>query len=245
MDSMSDRAIAEASLEAGSLERSSGRASADERALLAAASTSLGLRLPGHALDQLVTYLDLLDRWSSVYNLTSVQGREARRIQHVNDSLAILAALERRFESGTDRRVLDVGSGAGLPGTVIAIGWPDARVTCVDSVGKKAAFTRQTAATLGLPNLTALHARVEDLRGCEPYDVITARAFASLDETVRWTLPLLSRRGVWALAKGRSPDDELADIRHRSLSFHVEQLYVPDLDAERCLVWIEQTQASP
>ena len=110
-------------------------------------------------------------------------------------------------------------------------------VSCVDAVGKKAAFVRQVAGELALPNLHALHARVEALAG-PPYDVIAARAFASLPDIVRLTRPLLAPGGVWMAMKGRRPDDELTTLPADIEVFHVEPLRVPGLDADRCLIWM-------
>ena len=134
-------------------------------------------------------------------------------------------------------RVLDVGSGGGLPGVVWAIALPDLELHCVDTVGKKAAFVRQVAAELRLPNLKAEHARVESLKG-PAADVVTSRAFASLADFVRLTAHLLAPGGVWMAMKGKRPDDEIAALPATAAMFHVEPLTVPGLDAERCLVWL-------
>lgn len=139
------------------------------------------------------------------------------------------------------RRVLDVGSGAGLPGVVFAIMRPDLEVTCVDAVAKKAGFIRQVAGELGLSHLRAEHARVEDLAtGARRFDVITARAFASLADFVALTEPLLAPAGVWMAMKGREPEDEMAALPPTVHVFHVEPLQVPGLEARRCLVWMKR-----
>jgi 16S rRNA (guanine527-N7)-methyltransferase len=134
-------------------------------------------------------------------------------------------------------RILDVGSGGGLPGVVLAAAEPAWDVTCIDAVGKKAAFVRQAAGELELLNLHVAHARVETLRS-PPFDVITARAFAALPEFVRLTRPLLAPGGVWMAMKGKRPDDEIAALPADVEPFHVESLAVPGLDADRCLVWM-------
>ena len=134
---------------------------------------------------------------------------------------------------------MTVGSGAGLPGVVIAICLPALRVDCVDTVAKKAAFIRQVAATLRLPNLQGLHARVESLT--EPYDVVSCRAFASLADFVNWSSSALAEQGVWMAMKGKHPADEVAALPAAVEVFHVEQLVVPGLDAERCIVWMRRT----
>jgi 16S rRNA (guanine527-N7)-methyltransferase len=132
--------------------------------------------------------------------------------------------------------LLDVGAGAGLPGIVIAITCPEISVTCVDTVAKKAAFIQQVAATLKLPNLKGLHARVESLT--QPHDVVCSRAFASLIDFTTWSKSALAAHGVWMAMKGKHPDQELAALPETVKVFHVEQLQVPGLDAERCIVWM-------
>jgi 16S rRNA (guanine527-N7)-methyltransferase len=194
---------------------------------------------------QLLAYLALIARWNRVYNLTAVREPQAMLTQHLLDSLAVWPPLQRieagsRQGPGPGLRVLDVGSGAGLPGVVLAIMGPHLRVTCVDAVGKKAGFVRQVAAELGLSNLHALHARVEQLPVATGYDVITSRAFASLADFVQVSRPLLATDGVWMAMKGQRPDDELAALPPGVEMFHVEPLQVPGLDAQRCLVWMRR-----
>jgi 16S rRNA (guanine527-N7)-methyltransferase len=154
--------------------------------------------------------------------------------QHLFDCLAVIEPLRRVAGAG---RLLDVGSGGGLPGVVIALLCPGWQVVCVDTVGKKAAFIQQAAVELRLPNLRAQHARVESL-ALPPFDVITSRAFASLQDFVRLTRTSLAPGGVWMAMKGKRPDDELAGLPADIDVFHVEQLTVPDLAAERCIVWM-------
>ena len=182
----------------------------------------------------LADYLSLLQRWNGTYNLTAVRDPRAMLTQHLADCLAIIAPLQRYAEAG---RLLDVGSGGGLPGVVIATLLPGWQVTCVDSVGKKMAFVRQVAGALPLPNLHAVHARVEQLQ-LPPFDVITSRAFASLADFTRLTRLHLARGGVWLAMKGRALDDEVAELPADVELFHVEHLAVPGLDAQRCLVWM-------
>jgi 16S rRNA (guanine527-N7)-methyltransferase len=156
---------------------------------------------------------------------------------HLLDSLAAIAPLRRQLAGvSLPARLLDVGSGAGLPGIVIAICCPDMVVHCVDTVGKKAAFIQQVAASLKLPNLRGVHARVESLT--DKYDVVSSRAFASLADFTSWSVGALAEQGVWMAMKGKHPGDEIAALPVDVKVFHVEQLVVPGLDAERCIVWM-------
>jgi 16S rRNA (guanine527-N7)-methyltransferase len=182
-------------------------------------------------------YLALLSRWNATYNLTAVRDPSQMLVQHLGDCLAVIPPLRRRLAEVPARRLLDVGSGGGLPGLVIAAMEPGLDVTCVDSVGKKVAFIRQAAGELGLRHLHAEHVRVEQWR-VAPFELITARAFASLADLVRMTRPLLASGGAWLAMKGRRPDEEIAALPPDIDVFHVEPLQVPALDAERCIVWM-------
>jgi 16S rRNA (guanine527-N7)-methyltransferase len=180
-------------------------------------------------------YLDLLQRWNATYNLTAVRDRAGMLTQHLADCMAVIPPLQRRSARG---RLLDVGSGGGLPGVVIAMLMPDWDVTCVDAVAKKAAFVRQVAGALSLPNLHARHSRVESLQA-PPFDLITSRAFASLADFTVLTRQHLAPGGAWLAMKGRVPDDEMAALPPDVHVFHVEPLHVPGLNAQRCLVWMQ------
>jgi 16S rRNA (guanine527-N7)-methyltransferase len=208
-----------------------------ERDALRQDSAALGLALPEATLDGLVAYLALLRKWNAAYNLTAVRDAVQMRVQHLADCLAVVEPMRRQIGRARAPRILDVGSGGGLPGVVLALVEPAWEVTCIDAVGKKAAFVRQVAGELALPNLHALHARVEAV-SCLPFDVITARAFASLPGLVHLTRPLVAPGGVWMAMKGRRPDDELAALPSDIDVFHVEPLTVPGLDADRCLIWM-------
>lgn len=206
----------------------------------------LGLDLDETRQSQLLAYLDLIAKWTRVYNLTAVRDAHEMLTHHLLDSLAVVLPLRRVLAemtalpegSGarTSFRLLDVGAGAGLPGVVIAITCPEVAVTCVDTVAKKAAFVQQVAASLTLPNLKGLHARVETLT--EPYDVVCSRAFASLKDFTSWSRTALASHGIWLAMKGKHPDAELAELPKDVQVFHVEPLKVPGLDAERCIVWM-------
>jgi 16S rRNA (guanine527-N7)-methyltransferase len=189
---------------------------------------------------QLLAYLALIQKWNRVYNLTAVRDPAQMLAQHLFDSLAMINPLRRQLQ-GHSADVLDVGSGAGLPGVVIAICCPDLRVDCVDAVAKKAAFIQQAAAELGLSNLKGLHGRVEELPG--RYGLVVCRAFASLADFVTWSDGALADSGLWLAMKGKRPVAEIAALPERVDMFHVEPLEVPGLAAERCIVWMKRRAA--
>jgi 16S rRNA (guanine527-N7)-methyltransferase len=209
---------------------------------LIAGAAALGCPLNDAEADRLLGYLDLLQRWNKVYNLTALRDPAQMLTHHLLDSLAVIAPMRRHMGTGTGGAaasvsVMDVGSGGGLPGVVIATTQPNAAVTCVDTVQKKVTFVRQVAAELRLPNLLARHTRVEAITDTQ-WPLITARAFASLPDIVTLTRPLLAPGGVWMAMKGQHPSDEIAALPGDVEVFHVEPLTVPGLNAERCIVWM-------
>lgn len=201
---------------------------------LQTAAVELGLNLSDTQLDQLLAYLALLQKWNKVYNLTAVRDPAQMLSHHLIDSLSVIAPLQRH---GAPARLMDVGAGGGLPGVVIAICCPGTDVSCVDAVAKKATFIQQVAAELKLPNLHGVHSRVEQLKA-EPFGVITSRAFASLVDFTGLTRQHLAEGAVWMAMKGQHPADEIAALPADVDVFHVEQLAVPGLDAQRCIVWM-------
>jgi 16S rRNA (guanine527-N7)-methyltransferase len=204
----------------------------------------LQLDLNDEQVGKLLDYQDLIGKWTKVYNLTAVRDPADMLTHHLLDSLAAITPLQRQLKQMAleqGGRLLDVGSGAGLPGVVMAICCPSVLVTCVDTVAKKAAFIKQAALALMLPNLTGLHARVESIE--QPFDVICSRAFASLPDFTQWTVGALADRGVWMAMKGKRPKDEMAALPKSVQVFHVEQLAVPGLQAERCIVWMRKSQS--
>jgi 16S rRNA (guanine527-N7)-methyltransferase len=203
---------------------------------------ALELSLDDEQVDMLLAYLTLIEKWNKVYNLTAVREPTEMLTHHLLDSLAVVGPLLRETD-GRPVRLLDVGSGAGLPGVVIAIACPQIEVTCVDTVAKKAAFLRQVSAELGLVNLHGLHARVESLsrgRGEEGYDVVTSRAFSSLSDFVQWSRSALQIGGMWMALKGKHPLEELLALPSSVEVFHVEPVAVPGLNADRCIVWMRE-----
>jgi len=212
--------------------------------------TGLGLTVTPDAPERLEAYLALLDRWNDVYNLTSVKDPEQRRVLHLNDCLAVVAPIAARASARGRplRTLLDVGTGAGLPAVVLALAFPDAAVHCVDAVGKKVAFVTQAAGALRLANLRAHHARVEALRpgpALPPADLIVSRAFASLTDFVAGTRALRSADGEWLAMKGRWPQAELDALPADVTLVARQPLAVPELDAERHLLWLAPAAALP
>lgn len=212
---------------------------AEHQAALHQGAQALGLALSEEQAAKLLAYGALILKWNKVYNLTALRDPALVLTHHLLDSLSIIAPLQRQCPDAA--RLLDVGSGAGLPGAVIAIMRPDMSVSCVDAVAKKAAFIRQVSAELSLPNLNGMHARVETIGGT--YDVISSRAFASLADFFTGSTQLLAPGGTWMAMKGKTPTEELDKLPAGVDVFHVEQLVVPGLDAERCVVWARKNAA--
>ncbi|MFM1817954.1 MAG: Ribosomal small subunit methyltransferase [Pseudomonadota bacterium] len=213
----------------------------DALSILKSGAVELGLSLSDAQFEQLLGYLALIQKWNKVYNLTAVRDPQEMLTHHLLDSLTAIAPLV-RYTAGQAAKVLDVGSGGGLPGVVLAICRPELDVSCVDTVGKKAAFIQQVAASLKLTNLRGIHARVETLAG--PYEVICCRAFASLPDFVNWSRGALASEGVWMAMKGKHPQDEVSGLPADVQVFHVEPLKVPGLDVERCMVWMRPVQCT-
>ena len=203
---------------------------------LRSGAQALGLVLTDAQIQHLLDYAALIQKWNKVYNLTALRDPADMLTHHLLDSLTAIAPL-RRHAQGQPIKVLDVGSGGGLPGVVLAICMPELNVSCVDTVAKKAAFVQQVAVSLKLPNLRGLHARVESLT--DPYQVICSRAFASLPDFVTWSRSALAEGGVWMAMKGKHPQSEIDALPTDVQVFHVEPLTVPGLDVERCMVWMK------
>lgn len=207
---------------------------------LTAGITALGLGLPAGAEAKLLAYLALLEKWNRVHNLTAVRGAERMVSHHLLDSLAAVPFFQ---GGGSDSiRVLDVGSGGGLPGIPLAIARPELQVTLIDSVAKKTAFLLQAKAELGLNNVKVVTGRVEDFQPGTRFDVITSRAFSDLKEFVTLTRHLLEPAGRWLAMKGLMPHEEMAYIPDWvKVSAH-HALLVPGLKASRHLIVLEPVE---
>ncbi len=204
-----------------------------ETAQLQAGAAALGVTMSDAQAGKLLDYLDLLQKWNKAYNLTAVRERPAMLTQHLLDSLAILPHLP-------PGDLLDVGSGGGLPGIPLAILQPERSITLIDTVGKKVAFLKQAAMTLGLKNLNAVSDRIESwvppANQAGGFALITARAYAPLATLVSQTRRLLAEKGGWFAMKGVFPDAEMAELPSDVAVKAVIPLQVPGLDAERHLV---------
>ncbi|MBO9354289.1 16S rRNA (guanine(527)-N(7))-methyltransferase RsmG [Bordetella petrii] len=209
------------------------------------ASTSLDLRMSEAQADQLLAYLAQMQRWNRTYNLTAIRDPGQMLVQHLFDSLAVVNPLGRAIDADAAASVYDIGSGGGLPGVVLAIMRPAWQISCVDAVEKKMAFVRQMSGVLGLPNLRALHARVEDLPPAE-CDVVISRAFASLNDFASLAGRHARNDGTLVAMKGKVPQDEIQALHEQGLwrVQDIQALQVPALDAQRCLIWMRRSQGT-
>ncbi|OZI63179.1 16S rRNA (guanine(527)-N(7))-methyltransferase RsmG [Bordetella genomosp. 11] len=206
------------------------------------ACVALGLSATDEQLSKLLGYLQLLQRWNRTYNLTAIRDPGQMLVQHIFDSLAVVGPLDGVMPA--DGKLFDIGAGAGLPGVILAIMRPGWKIVCIDAVEKKTAFIRQAAGALALPNLSVLHERVEKLPpgAC---DVVTSRAFASLDDFARLAGQHVAPGGTLLALKGKVPDDEIARL-HAAGEWRVvriDPVTVPELDAQRCLIWMRRDGA--
>ncbi len=207
-------------------------------------AAELGVQLDGSQADALARYAALLMRWNAVHNLTAIQTPAHVLTHHLLDSLAIVPEIH-GLTGQRALRILDVGAGGGLPGVALAIAVPNVHVTLVDRVQKKIAFLTQAKVDLALGNIDCVHSRVEALQTEAPFEVIVARAFASLTEFVGLTSHLLAPRGWWFAMKGALPSDELDELKRSRPDVRVARtvrLQVPRLNAERHLVLMQPNQ---
>jgi len=235
---------------------------------LARDAKRIGLNLSAEQIEALVEYLAQMLRWNRTYNLTAIRDPEAMRVQHLVDSLSVIPALAQRIQddaagkddakpgstatdnvsaaaaigAGQAARIMDVGSGGGLPGVVLAIAQPGWQVHCVDAVEKKTAFVRQMAGVLRLANLSASHARVESIEPAQ-CDIVISRAFASIEDFAALAGRHVRVGGTLAAMKGRQPDEEIAAVL-ASGAWRLDAMHplqVPGLDAQRCIAFLAHT----
>lgn len=207
-----------------------------QESTLRAGAAALQITLDDEAVQRLLRYADLLLQWNKTYNLTAIRSPDEVVTHHLLDCLAIASPLRSMTSAMPQPHILDVGSGAGLPGAILAIACPGFQVTCIDAVQKKTLFLQHVIGALALTNLSARHGRIEGVT--EPFDVVTARAFSTLAQFTALSRRALAANGIWCAMKGKVPKDEIAAVGADVHVFHVEQLVVPGLNAERCLVFM-------
>lgn len=204
-------------------------------ARLMADARELGVAVKEDNARRLLDYLHLLAKWNGVYNLTAIRDPEQMRVQHIVDSLAILPHLDTRGV----RSVIDVGTGGGLPGMVLAIMRPQWRVMLNDIVHKKTAFLTQAKGTLRLDNVAVHTGRVEELEDVSGYDAVVSRAFADLADFVSLGRHLVSSGGAMFAMKGQHRSDEIARLPEGARLASLIELQVPRLAAARHLVVVK------
>ena len=201
------------------------------RHILQAGMDQLGLEVTETQVDLLLDFVSLIEKWNKAYNLTAIRNRDEMVRLHILDSLAILPFV-------TGQKIIDVGTGAGLPGIPLAILMPSVQFTLLDSNSKKTRFVRQAVLELQLNNVEVVHGRVESLGHEGEYDAVLSRAFASLEEIMNLTEHLTQPEGVLIAMKGQKPESELKKIDR---DYSVNSIMVPGVDAERCVVRINKT----
>jgi len=206
------------------------------------ACVDLALTASNKQKNQLLEYLSQLLKWNKTYNLTAIRDPEQALIQHVFDSLAVIKPITEYFfeQQIKQATILDVGSGAGLPAVILGIMLPTSLICCVDPVDKKMTFVRQAIGILKLSNVEAIHNRVENLE-CGPYDVVISRAFASLEDFAHLAGNKVKTKGLLLAMKGKHPQEEIENLEKQTnwIVEKVEPVKVPQLDAQRCLVWMK------
>jgi len=203
----------------------------NSRDVLVTGLADLGVSATEQQIDLLLAFVRLIEKWNKTYNLTAIRNREEMLRLHILDSLAVLP-----FISGEN--IIDVGTGAGLPGIPLAIFMPDVQFTLLDSNAKKTRFVQQAVLELKLENVEVVHSRVEQLKRAGEFDAVLSRAFASLHDIMQWTDYLLQAEGVLIAMKGQKP---VAELEQLDRVYSVESIVVPGVDAERCVVRINKS----
>ena len=204
--------------------------------VLSAGLARLNLELPVDTQQKLINYIALVQKWNKVYNLTAVRGADKMLTHHLLDSLAVVPHV------ANAKTILDVGSGAGLPGIPLALALPQTRVTLLDSNHKKTAFLNQAAIELALNNVEVVCDRIENYQTKQPFNVVISRAFCDLPTFVALTGRLVIPGGTLLAMKGANPIEEIAHLKNGNGVFNctrVMPLQVPGLDAERHLVFLK------
>jgi 16S rRNA (guanine527-N7)-methyltransferase len=205
----------------------------NQAAILAQGIAEAGLPIDAQKQQKLLAYLTLMQKWNKVHNLTAVRDADEMVVLHLLDSLVVLPFID-------GKALLDVGSGAGLPGIPLAICLPELKVTVIDSNNKKVSFMRQAKAELGIDNLEVLGGRVEEITPNHKFDMVISRAFSDLDLFISLTYQLCDAQGKWLAMKGVYPEAELVELEKNTgiAASRVEELKVPGLAAQRHLVFL-------
>ncbi len=203
----------------------------NSRDVLVTGLVDLGISATEQQINLLLAFVCLIEKWNKTYNLTAIRNREEMLRLHILDSLSVLP-----FTLG--KNIIDVGTGAGLPGIPLAIFMPDVQFTLLDSNAKKTRFVQQVVLELKLKNVKVVHARVEQLKKAGEFDAVLSRAFASLHDIMQWTDYLLQAEGVLIAMKGQVPVAELEQLER---VYSVASIVVPGIDAERCVVRINKS----
>ncbi|MDR1529259.1 MAG: 16S rRNA (guanine(527)-N(7))-methyltransferase RsmG [Burkholderiales bacterium] len=212
------------------------------REKLTLAVGKLSLTFDESTKNKFLLFIALLQKWNRVYNLTAIRSPEETLTHHILDALTVVSPLDALFaaEANQTPRILDVGSGGGIPGVVLAIARPQWQITMIDAVAKKTAFVTQAIIDLELKNARAENGRIEAYRPAMRYDLIVARAFSEMSTLIESSEMALAERGCWAAMKGVFPEEEIARLPRGVRVACVEKLIVPELSAERHLVLLER-----
>ena len=190
------------------------------------------LSLPIEQQNKLIQLVELLAKWNKAYNLTSVRDPQQMLVKHIMDSIVVSPYLN-------GKRLIDVGTGPGLPGLPLAILNPDKQFVLLDSLGKRLRFIRQAVLELGLTNVEFIQSRVEEYQPEEKFDIVLSRAFASLEDMLFWCKHLPNETGHFLALKGQFPKQEIQDLDEAFKFIETVELQVPNLEGERCLVKVE------
>ena len=202
------------------------------RAVLVSGLETLGIKNQDNLIDKLLIYINLLVKWNQTYNLTAITEESHIITHHLLDCLSVIKIIKAK-------NILDVGSGAGLPGLILALYFPDKEITMVDKVGKKTAFIQQVIGEFSLNNAKVLNSRVEDMKNYRDYDGIISRAFSDMETMIKLTSNLLLEEGSWyGMKSKKSKANEMAAIKY---PYHVDKIDVPHLNAERYLITVVNT----
>ncbi len=202
----------------------------DCRKILQAGLQELSIAVDENKLSLLLSFIKLIDKWNKAYNLTAVRKPEDMASLHILDSLAVLPHVQGNC-------IADIGTGAGLPGIPLAIFLPETEFTLIDSNSKKTRFVQQAVLELNLKNVNVIHSRVEQVQQENYFSTVIMRAFSNLPNIINLTRHLLGDQGILLAMKGQKPEEELNEM---SETYSIISIQVPGIEAERCLIRIEE-----